>query len=105
MFFHRLCQFFTGESMNPEGMIGLLDYREDGTTPYMIFFKDGLDIEKCVRAFGLFGDNHTPSEPFFFKPLKTAAESNQTCISIWVLPLGSLLAILFHLSGAMSVML
>ncbi|XP_046902023.1 translationally-controlled tumor protein homolog isoform X2 [Hypomesus transpacificus] len=40
-------QFFTGESMNPEGMIGLLDYREDGTTPYMIFFKDGLDIEKC----------------------------------------------------------
>ncbi|XP_062313054.1 translationally-controlled tumor protein homolog isoform X2 [Osmerus eperlanus] len=40
-------QFFTGESMNPDGMIGLLDYREDGTTPYMIFFKDGLDIEKC----------------------------------------------------------
>ncbi|XP_018596816.1 translationally-controlled tumor protein homolog [Scleropages formosus] len=40
-------QFFTGESMNPEGMVGLLDYREDGTTPYMIFFKDGLEIEKC----------------------------------------------------------
>ncbi|KAM9347391.1 translationally-controlled tumor protein homolog [Symphorus nematophorus] len=40
-------QFFTGESMNPEGMVGLLNYREDGVTPYMLFFKDGLDIEKC----------------------------------------------------------
>jgi len=39
-------QFFTGESMNPEGMVGLLDYREDGITPYMLFFKDGLLIEK-----------------------------------------------------------
>ncbi|KAI3356104.1 hypothetical protein L3Q82_017368, partial [Scortum barcoo] len=42
-------QFFTGESMNPEGMVGLLNYREDGITPYMIFFKDGLEAEKCVR--------------------------------------------------------
>jgi len=40
-------QFFTGESMNPDGMIGLLDYREDGLTPYMLFFKDGLVSEKC----------------------------------------------------------
>ncbi|XP_041663715.1 translationally-controlled tumor protein homolog [Cheilinus undulatus] len=40
-------QFFTGESMNPEGMVGLLNYREDGTTPFMIFFKDGLIEEKC----------------------------------------------------------
>ncbi|KAF6738711.1 Translationally-controlled tumor-like protein [Oryzias melastigma] len=40
-------QFYTGESMNPEGMVGLLDYREDGVTPYMLFFKDGLEIEKC----------------------------------------------------------
>jgi len=40
-------QFFMGESMNPDGMIGLLNYREDGITPYMIFFKDGLEIEKC----------------------------------------------------------
>ncbi|XP_044072528.1 translationally-controlled tumor protein homolog [Siniperca chuatsi] len=40
-------QFFTGESMNPEGMVGLLDYREDGITPYMLFFKDGLLVEKC----------------------------------------------------------
>ncbi|XP_071751910.1 translationally-controlled tumor protein homolog [Centroberyx gerrardi] len=40
-------QFYTGESMNPDGMVGLLDYREDGITPYMIFFKDGLVIEKC----------------------------------------------------------
>ncbi|XP_028846628.1 translationally-controlled tumor protein homolog [Denticeps clupeoides] len=40
-------QFFTGESMNPDGMVALLDYREDGCTPFMIFFKDGLTIEKC----------------------------------------------------------
>lgn len=40
-------QFYTGESMNPEGMVALLDYREDGITPYLTFFKDGLEIEKC----------------------------------------------------------
>ncbi|XP_006033036.1 translationally-controlled tumor protein [Alligator sinensis] len=41
-------QFFVGENMNPDGMVGLLDFREDGVTPFMIFFKDGLEIEKCV---------------------------------------------------------
>ncbi|KAM6970245.1 translationally-controlled tumor protein homolog [Aplochiton taeniatus] len=40
-------QFFTGESQNPEGIVGFLDFREDGITPYMIFFKDGLELEKC----------------------------------------------------------
>uniref|UniRef100_A0A8C0WKG4 Translationally-controlled tumor protein n=1 Tax=Castor canadensis TaxID=51338 RepID=A0A8C0WKG4_CASCN len=40
-------QFFIGENMNPDGMVVLLDYREDGVTPYMIFFKDGLEMEKC----------------------------------------------------------
>ncbi|XP_062258571.1 translationally-controlled tumor protein homolog [Platichthys flesus] len=39
-------EFYTGESMNPEGMVALLDYREDGITPFMLFFKDGLEIEK-----------------------------------------------------------
>uniref|UniRef100_A0A4W6CJY3 Tumor protein, translationally-controlled 1 n=1 Tax=Lates calcarifer TaxID=8187 RepID=A0A4W6CJY3_LATCA len=29
---------------------GLLDYREDGITPYMLFFKDGLEVEKCVST-------------------------------------------------------
>ena len=49
---------FTGEDMNPDGMIALLNYREDGTTrawclircvaqsdtytAYLIFWKDGL---------------------------------------------------------------
>ncbi|GAA5834768.1 hypothetical protein JCM5353_000665 [Sporobolomyces roseus] len=28
-------EFFTGESMDPDGMCVLLNYREDGTTPYM----------------------------------------------------------------------
>jgi len=36
--------------MNPDGMVALLDFREDGVTPYMIFFKDGLEIEKCVSS-------------------------------------------------------
>lgn len=43
-----MLQFFTGESINPDGAVGLLDFREDGVTPYMTFFKDGLEIEKCV---------------------------------------------------------
>uniref|UniRef100_A0A8C5L0K2 Translationally-controlled tumor protein n=1 Tax=Jaculus jaculus TaxID=51337 RepID=A0A8C5L0K2_JACJA len=40
-------QFFIGENMNPDGMAALLDDREDGVTPFMIFFKDGLEMEKC----------------------------------------------------------
>ena len=40
-------EFYTGESMNPEGMAVLLNYREDGVTPFFIFFKDGLIEEKC----------------------------------------------------------
>uniref|UniRef100_A0A2K5PUY4 Translationally-controlled tumor protein n=1 Tax=Cebus imitator TaxID=2715852 RepID=A0A2K5PUY4_CEBIM len=42
-------QFFTGENINPDGMVAPLDYREDGVTPYMIFFKDGLEMEKSVE--------------------------------------------------------
>ena len=39
-------RFFLGESMNPEGMVILMNYRDDQTTPYFIFFKDGLVEEK-----------------------------------------------------------
>jgi len=39
-------EFFTGESMNPDGMVALLNYREDGTTPYFTFWKDGLKERK-----------------------------------------------------------
>ncbi len=39
-------EFFTGENMNPDGMVVLLNYREDGVTPYLLFFKDGLIEEK-----------------------------------------------------------
>ncbi|RKP23096.1 Mss4-like protein, partial [Syncephalis pseudoplumigaleata] len=35
-------EFYTGESMNPDGMVALLNYREDGVTPYFTFFKHGL---------------------------------------------------------------
>ncbi|KAJ8350007.1 hypothetical protein SKAU_G00251370 [Synaphobranchus kaupii] len=41
------CQYFRGESMNTDGMVVLLDYRDDGSTPYLIYFKDGLSMEKC----------------------------------------------------------
>lgn len=43
------CQFFTGESANPDGMIALLEYREDANgveTPLMLFIKHGLEAEK-----------------------------------------------------------
>ncbi|KAI1308441.1 hypothetical protein EDD11_004264, partial [Mortierella claussenii] len=39
-------EFFVGESMNPEGAVLLLNYREDGTTPYFTVFKDGLKSRK-----------------------------------------------------------
>ncbi|KAL8711192.1 MAG: hypothetical protein Q9220_004337 [cf. Caloplaca sp. 1 TL-2023] len=34
--------FYTGESMDPDGMVALLNYREDGVTPYMTIWKYGL---------------------------------------------------------------
>jgi len=37
---------FCGESMNPDGMQVLVDYREDGITPFFSFFEDGLVEEK-----------------------------------------------------------
>ncbi|KAK9471897.1 translationally controlled tumor protein [Dipodascopsis tothii] len=39
-------EFYTGESMDPEGMVVLLNYREDGITPYVCFWKHGLKEEK-----------------------------------------------------------
>jgi hypothetical protein len=39
-------EFYVGESMNPEGMVALLNYREDGVTPFLTYFKDGLTQEK-----------------------------------------------------------
>jgi hypothetical protein len=35
-------EFLIGESMNPDGMIILLNYREDGVTPYVTVWKHGL---------------------------------------------------------------
>ncbi|KAJ4330249.1 hypothetical protein N0V87_010171 [Didymella glomerata] len=35
-------EFLTGESMNPDGMIVLLNYREDGVTPFVTVWKHGL---------------------------------------------------------------
>jgi hypothetical protein len=59
-------EFYVGESMDPDGMyvsphprpkllrspadkadrVALLNYREDGVTPFMTFWKDGLVEEK-----------------------------------------------------------
>ena len=33
---------FVGESMDPTGMFILIDYREDGITPYATLWKHGL---------------------------------------------------------------
>ncbi|CAB4436418.1 unnamed protein product [Rhizophagus irregularis] len=41
-------QFYTGKNFEQEGMIALLNYREDGITPYFTLFKDGLIEEKVV---------------------------------------------------------
>jgi hypothetical protein len=41
-------EFYTGDSMDPDAMVVLLNYREDGTTPYLVFFKDGLRVDKVV---------------------------------------------------------
>jgi len=37
-------QLFCGETMNPEGMLALMQWIDE--TPYMYFFKHGLDAEK-----------------------------------------------------------
>ena len=38
--------FYAGESMDPDGMVVLLNYREDGITPYVTIWKYGLREEK-----------------------------------------------------------
>jgi len=38
--------FYTGESMDPEAMVPLKFYKEDGITPYFLFWKDGMREEK-----------------------------------------------------------
>jgi hypothetical protein len=65
-------QFFTGESMNPDGMVGasrfrpfycccgsgsrhhaltaLMNYREDGVTPYMVFVRSRLLLTPLWRS-------------------------------------------------------
>lgn len=41
-------QFFTGESMEIDGMVALMEYREINgeSVPVLMFFKHGLDEEK-----------------------------------------------------------
>ncbi|PNY30039.1 Translationally-controlled tumor protein [Tolypocladium capitatum] len=39
-------EFYTGESMNPDGLIVLLNYRDDGVTPYVIIWKHGVKETK-----------------------------------------------------------
>ncbi|KAJ4359881.1 uncharacterized protein N0V89_000437 [Didymosphaeria variabile] len=39
-------EFLIGESMDPDGMVVLLNYREDGVTPFITVWKHGLDEMK-----------------------------------------------------------
>jgi len=39
-------EFLIGESMDPDGMVVLLNYREDGITPFVTIWKHGLKEEK-----------------------------------------------------------
>lgn len=39
-------EFLIGESMDPDGMVVLLNYREDGVTPFVTVWKHGLKEEK-----------------------------------------------------------
>lgn len=39
-------EFLIGESMDPDGMVVLLNYREDGITPFITVWKHGLKEEK-----------------------------------------------------------
>lgn len=36
--------------MKPEGIAAALNYYEDGITPYMLFFKDGVTVDKYVSS-------------------------------------------------------
>ena len=42
--------FYVGESMDPEAMIVIMGYSEDGITPYVYLFKDGLREIKMVKC-------------------------------------------------------
>ena len=49
-FFHGQNEDFNFDNEEKaEGMLALLGYRNDGETPFMLFFKDGLEEEKAVR--------------------------------------------------------
>ncbi|KAI2630658.1 translationally-controlled tumor protein [Hypoxylon sp. NC1633] len=39
-------EFYTGESMDIDGMVVLLNYREDGVTPYVTIWKHGVEEMK-----------------------------------------------------------
>ncbi|KAI1504154.1 Mss4-like protein [Biscogniauxia marginata] len=39
-------EFYTGESMDVDGMVVLLNYREDGITPYVTIWKHGVEEMK-----------------------------------------------------------
>ncbi|KAF2744025.1 TCTP-domain-containing protein [Sporormia fimetaria CBS 119925] len=43
-------EFLIGESMDPDGMVILLNYREDGVTPYVTVWKHGLTEMKVLKV-------------------------------------------------------
>ncbi|CAG8453633.1 11701_t:CDS:2 [Cetraspora pellucida] len=65
-------QFYVGESFKVDddgeivGMVGLLNYREDGITPYFSLFKDGLKEVKVDKMLTL--------KNFFIAHMKTSCD-------------------------------
>ncbi|KAG0027352.1 hypothetical protein BGZ81_005688 [Podila clonocystis] len=55
-------EFYVGESMDPDGAVMLLNYREDGVTPYFTVFKDGLNSIKLVDRWTM-PQNDVPNLP------------------------------------------
>ena len=54
-------KFFVGETNGEKGMTVLMNFREDGVTPYLLFWKDGLVEEKvvCLCMMQIFWFKHT----------------------------------------------
>jgi len=76
--------FFTGPSMNPDGMVVLLFYKEDGLIPYFYLFKDGLDEEKVWKIqLHCFGFLEIATTTKWYRPLSWTVYflCNQCCIS------------------------
>lgn len=79
--------------MNPTGSTAALNYYEDGITPYMLFFKDGVVSEKYVSspvpALASVSLNVTIHSFLFFFPVTTSQMAPQTRRSSKIPPIAA----------------